>query len=110
MFDNVRNCISAVVLLASEHDVESEPDCLSRFERLPVEQVPPLWLIYSNSPSDSGAVHSPVKQRWLAGDTTIRRDMALLAGLAEQCRYALPACPPACLCLSLHPIWPSFCS
>ena len=60
-----------------------------RFERLPVEQVPPLWLMYSNSPSDSGAVHSPVKQRWLAGDADIIRDMAHAAALAEQGRYCL---------------------
>ena len=57
---------------------------LRRFERLPVQQVPPLWLVYSNSPSDSGAVHSPVKQRWLSGDGAIRRDMASVAQLAEQ--------------------------
>lgn len=70
---------------------------LCSFERLPTEQLPPLWLVYSNTPSDSGAVHSPVKQRWLAGDSDIRRDMALIASLAEQGRCAtyLP-------CLSLH--------
>lgn len=58
------------------------------FQRLPVDQLPQLWLVYSNTPSDSGAVHSPVKQRWLAGDGEIRRDMALVASLAEQGRYA----------------------
>lgn len=54
-----------------------------------MEQVPPLWLMYSDSPSDSGAVHSPVKQRWLAGDADIVRDMAHVAALAEQGREAL---------------------
>ena len=69
-----------------------------RFQRLPTEQLPPLWLVYSNTPSDSGAVHSPVKQRWLTGETDIRRDMDLVASLAEQGRYAtyLP-------CLALIP-------
>ena len=60
-----------------------------RFERLPVEQLPPLWLVYSNTPSDSGAVHSPVKQRWLAGDADIRRDMALVASLADHGRFII---------------------
>ncbi|KAL3143073.1 hypothetical protein ABBQ38_003348 [Trebouxia sp. C0009 RCD-2024] len=61
----------------------------NRFQRLPIEQLPPLWLVYSNTPSDSGAVHSPVKQRWLAGDADIRRDMALVASLADSGREAL---------------------
>lgn len=58
----------------------------ARFERLPVAQLPPLWLVYSNSPSDSGAVHSPVKSRWLT-DLSVRREMAQIAALAEQGRY-----------------------
>ncbi|DBA71160.1 TPA: hypothetical protein ACH3X2_011564 [Trebouxia sp. C0005] len=58
----------------------------NRFERLPVAQLPPLWLVYSNSPSDSGAVHSPVKSRWLT-DLSVRREMAQIAALAEQGRY-----------------------
>ncbi|KAL0038745.1 hypothetical protein WJX79_006248 [Trebouxia sp. C0005] len=60
----------------------------NRFERLPVAQLPPLWLVYSNSPSDSGAVHSPVKSRWLT-DLSVRREMAQIAALAEQGRAAL---------------------
>ena len=65
----------------------SEPANYSnRFERLPIEQVPELWLVYSNSPSDSGAVHSPVKQRWLAGESDIITAMKELAQLAEEGR------------------------
>ena len=52
--------------------------------------LPPLWLVYSNSPSDSGSVHSPVKQRWLAGDPDIRRDMAAVAQIAQEGRYDKP--------------------
>ena len=70
---------------------------MCRFERLPIDQLPPLWLVYSNTPSDSGSVHSPVKQRWLAGDADIIRDMALVASLAEQGRYATYL-----LCLHTH--------
>ncbi|DBB00018.1 TPA: hypothetical protein ACH3X1_013882 [Trebouxia sp. C0004] len=60
----------------------------ARFERLPAAQLPPLWLVYSNHPSDSGAVHSPVKSRWLV-DVNVRREMAEIAVLAEQGRVAL---------------------
>ncbi len=57
----------------------------ARFDRLPAAQLPPLWLVYNNSPSDSGAVHSPVKSRWLT-DLNLRREMAQIAALAEQGR------------------------
>ena len=62
-----------------------------RFDRLPAAQVPPLWLVYSNHPSDSGAVHSPVKSRWLV-DLNVRREMAQIAALAEQGRYGVVRC------------------
>lgn len=56
-----------------------------------VASLPPLWLIYTNSPSDSGSVHSPVKQRWLAGDPDIKRDMSLVAEIAQSGRYMAEA-------------------
>lgn len=51
--------------------------------------LPPLYLMYSNDPSDSGKVHSTVKQRWLQGDPQIRRGMEEVASLAEEGRVAL---------------------
>ena len=63
----------------------------ARFDRLPAAQLPPLWMVYSNHPSDSGAVHSPVKSRWLT-DLNVRREMAQIAALAEQGRYRLVRC------------------
>ena len=63
----------------------------ARFDRLPAAQLPPLWLVYSNHPSDSGAVHSPVKSRWLV-DLNVRREMAQIAALAEQGRYGQVRC------------------
>jgi len=63
----------------------------ARFERLPAAQLPPLWLVYSNHPSDSGAVHSPVKSRWLT-DLNLKREMAQIAALAEQGRYGQVRC------------------
>ncbi len=48
----------------------------------------PLWLIYCNNPSDSGKVHSTVKQRWLSGDEEVRSLMLQVAQCAEDGRCA----------------------
>ena len=37
------------------------------YTKLPVAGLPPLFLAYAADPSDSGRIHAPVKQRWLAG-------------------------------------------
>lgn len=53
--------------------------------------LPPLYIVYRTSPSgkDSGSVHSSVKQRWAAGDSTVRSGMAQVAALVEPARDAL---------------------
>lgn len=46
-----------------------------RLQRLDPSRLPPLWLIHrpgGEPGADSGAVHSDVKQRWLAGDADVR--------------------------------------
>lgn len=30
-------------------------------------ELPPFWLAYLNDPSDSGRIHSNIRQRWLSG-------------------------------------------
>jgi hypothetical protein len=42
------------------------------YTRVPVEALPPLFLAYAADPSDSGRIHAPIKQRWLAGDKEVR--------------------------------------
>lgn len=32
--------------------------------------LPPLWLAYLSDPSDSGRIHSNVRQRWLSGPSS----------------------------------------
>ena len=59
------------------------PSCARRYQALDPSLLPPLWLMVSDDPSDSGAMHSTVRQRWRAGDAGLRRDMAAVAELAE---------------------------
>ncbi|KAL2528943.1 Glucuronokinase 1 [Forsythia ovata] len=44
--------------------------------------LPPLHLIYAENPSDSGKVHSTVRQRWLDGDKFIISSMEEVAKIA----------------------------
>ncbi|CAD6258878.1 unnamed protein product [Miscanthus lutarioriparius] len=46
---------------------------------LDVNLLPPLYLIYAENPSDSGKVHSSVRQRWLDGDEFIISSMKEVA-------------------------------
>ncbi|KMT08071.1 hypothetical protein BVRB_6g143960 [Beta vulgaris subsp. vulgaris] len=54
-----------------------------------ISLLPPLYLIYADNPSDSGKVHSTVRQRWLDGDEFIRSTMIEVANLAVEGRRAL---------------------
>ncbi|XP_057251583.1 glucuronokinase 1 isoform X2 [Beta vulgaris subsp. vulgaris] len=54
-----------------------------------ISLLPPLYLIYADNPSDSGKVHSTVRQRWLNGDEFIRSTMNEVANLAVEGRRAL---------------------
>ncbi|KAL1553353.1 Glucuronokinase 1 [Salvia divinorum] len=51
--------------------------------------LPPLYLIYAENPSDSGKVHSTVRQRWLNGDEFIISSMKKVADIALEGRTAL---------------------
>ncbi|KAL8528104.1 hypothetical protein ACS0TY_005786 [Phlomoides rotata] len=51
--------------------------------------LPPLYLIYAENPSDSGKVHSTVRQRWLNGDEFIISSMKEVADIALEGRTAL---------------------
>lgn len=51
--------------------------------------LPPLYLIYAENPSDSGKVHSTVRQRWLAGDEFIISTMEEVANIAVEGQKAL---------------------
>ncbi|KAI5651164.1 hypothetical protein M9H77_37169 [Catharanthus roseus] len=54
-----------------------------------IDLLPPLYLIYAENPSDSGKVHSTVRQRWLDGDKFIISTMKEVADIALEGRTAL---------------------
>ncbi|OMO69270.1 hypothetical protein COLO4_29172 [Corchorus olitorius] len=49
-----------------------------------ISLLPPLHLIYAENPSDSGKVHSTVRQRWLDGDEFIISSMEEVANIAAE--------------------------
>lgn len=53
------------------------------YTRLRAAAMPPLFLAYAADPSDSGRIHAPVKQRWLAGDADVVAGMRAIAALAD---------------------------
>jgi galactokinase/mevalonate kinase-like predicted kinase len=63
------------------------------YTRLPVSVLPPLFLAYCADPSDSGRIHAPVKQRWLAGDPEVVGGMTTIANLADEARAVSEATP-----------------
>lgn len=54
-----------------------------------IDLLPSLHLIYAENPSDSGKVHSTVRQRWLNGDEFIISTMKEVADIALEGRTAL---------------------
>ncbi|KAL3640097.1 Glucuronokinase 1 [Castilleja foliolosa] len=54
-----------------------------------IDLLPPLYLIYAENPSDSGKVHSTVRQRWLNGEKFIISSMEEVAKIALEGRAAL---------------------
>ena len=56
----VRACVRACVCVCA-------CVCVGNYERLPADRLPPLWLAYLSDPTDSGKIHSNVKQRWKQG-------------------------------------------
>ncbi|XP_074556095.1 glucuronokinase 1-like [Curcuma longa] len=59
------------------------------YSPMDISLLPPLYLIYAVNPSDSGKVHSYVRQRWLDGDPFIRSSMEEVANLALEGRRVL---------------------
>ncbi|XP_036817816.1 glucuronokinase with putative uridyl pyrophosphorylase isoform X1 [Oncorhynchus mykiss] len=54
-----------------------------------MSSLPPFWLAYLSDPSDSGRIHSNVRQRWLNGEAEVVEAMKSFAGLTDQARVAL---------------------
>ncbi|XP_051717320.1 glucuronokinase with putative uridyl pyrophosphorylase [Ctenopharyngodon idella] len=55
---------------------------------LDMNDLPLFWLAYLGDPSDSGRIHSNVRQRWLNGDSAVVEAMKSFAELTDQARAA----------------------
>ncbi|XP_030077510.1 glucuronokinase 1 isoform X3 [Microcaecilia unicolor] len=56
---------------------------------LDINSAPPFWLAYLRDPSDSGTIHSNVRQRWLNGDTKVVEAMRSFSELTDLAKQAL---------------------
>ncbi|KAJ3344558.1 hypothetical protein HDU83_005099 [Entophlyctis luteolus] len=62
------------------------------YTRLPLSNVPPrLWIAYVGAPSDSGAIHSDVRARFLRGDPAVVTAMNEFAQFASRARESILA-------------------
>ena len=52
-------------------------------------ELPSLFLAYSPNPSDSGRIHSNVKQKWLNGDLEIVEGMKTFRDLVDKAKIAI---------------------
>ncbi|MEI7834341.1 MAG: hypothetical protein WCJ56_14225 [bacterium] len=59
------------------------------YQPLPPSLLPPLYLAYSNNPSNSGKIHKSVRELWLNGDPVVRDSMLTFANFAELGKQAL---------------------
>uniref|UniRef100_W5KR21 Glucuronokinase with putative uridyl pyrophosphorylase n=1 Tax=Astyanax mexicanus TaxID=7994 RepID=W5KR21_ASTMX len=55
---------------------------------LDMSSLPVFWLAYLGDPSDSGRIHSNVRQRWLNGESDVVEAMKRFAELTDQARAA----------------------
>ncbi|CAG06471.1 unnamed protein product [Tetraodon nigroviridis] len=56
---------------------------------LDMSVLPPFWLAYLSDPSDSGRIHSNIRQRWLGGEPLVVEAMRTFAELTDAARAAL---------------------
>ncbi|KAL1530773.1 hypothetical protein AB1Y20_001671 [Prymnesium parvum] len=61
------------------------------YVRLPVENLPFLWLAYLSDPSNSGKIHSDVKARWSSGEKCVVDAMRTFGAYTDEGRKALLA-------------------
>eukprot|EP01061_Rhynchopus_euleeides_P004282 TRINITY_DN13546_c0_g1_i1.p1 TRINITY_DN13546_c0_g1~~TRINITY_DN13546_c0_g1_i1.p1 ORF type:complete len:685 (+),score=267.27 TRINITY_DN13546_c0_g1_i1:138-2057(+) len=72
----------------SKEILERNQGC-GEYETISAEQLPPLFLLYASEPSDSGRIHSNVKDRWLQGDAVVVRAMQAFGSFASEGKAAV---------------------
>ena len=61
----------------------------AKYTTLPLSLLPPLHLAYAMDPSDSGKIHSDVKERWKNGDPEVMQAAVTWAGFVDAAVSAL---------------------
>uniref|UniRef100_A0AAR2K863 Glucuronokinase with putative uridyl pyrophosphorylase n=1 Tax=Pygocentrus nattereri TaxID=42514 RepID=A0AAR2K863_PYGNA len=69
---------------------------------LDMSSLPTFWLGYLGDPSDSGRIHSNVRQRWLNGETDVVEAMKRFAELTDEARHPKHAFEHCDVCHELH--------
>ena len=94
----LKSCGQISILLQSEYfAIELALVCSHKghgeYERLDLElsSLPPLWLAFVADPSDSGRMHSNIRQRWLDNDPAVLDGMRKFADYTLQGKVALLA-------------------
>ena len=59
------------------------------YEAISADAFPQLWLAYVADPSDSGKIHSTVRQRFDSGDIAVTQAMTKFAELTDQAKSAI---------------------
>jgi glucuronokinase len=62
------------------------------YTELSLKSLPPFFLAYCPNPSDSGRIHSDVKQKWLNRDKDIIDGMAKFREITTKAREAIETC------------------
>ena len=68
--------------------MRSHNNC-GRYHRLPVAQLPRLWLVWGDNPGDSGTVHANIRARYDAGEPAVVQAMTAVAQLPLEGQEAL---------------------
>lgn len=85
--DRVIQAYGGLVFMDFEQQHMAAHGC-GLYESLDPALLPRLWLVWCDNPSDSGRMHSTVKQRWLAGDAQVVQGMRDVAHCAADGRCA----------------------
>ncbi|XP_075460392.1 uncharacterized protein LOC142497036 isoform X2 [Ascaphus truei] len=59
------------------------------YVHMDISCAPPFWLVYLRDPSDSGMIHSNVRQRWLNNDPDVLEAMQMFAELTDKAKGAM---------------------
>lgn len=60
-----------------------------KYERIPIDLAPNVWITYLADPSDSGKAHNDVKKRFDAGDAEVHAGMGRFASMTSEARQAI---------------------